>query len=62
MNADAVMKMVVHSKYGCFWLRGDRKYAKRKEEPDILASVRSWTVEEVEREWIALEARDAEGR
>ena len=41
VNALPVTKRVVQSKYGCFWLRGERTYARRKEEAETLANVLS---------------------
>jgi len=52
---------VVQSKYGCFWLRGDSRYAKRKELLDTPARTRRWVRESVVRLVKALEALLAEG-
>jgi len=41
------MKMGVHSRYGCFALRGERRNEQRKEPVDTAASVRSWSRDEV---------------
>jgi hypothetical protein len=53
---------VVQSRYGCFWLRGERIYARKNELADTPASVRSWTTVFDVRFAKALEALAADGR
>lgn len=55
-------KRVVHSRYGCFWECGDRRYASRNEELETPASVRRWVSETVVRLVKAREALLAEGK
>lgn len=62
VKALPVINRVVHSRYGCFWLRGERKYASRNEEADNPAKVRNWTTELEVRLAKALEALVADGR
>lgn len=52
----------VHSKYGCFWDRGDNKYANKKELLEIPARVRRWVNETVVRFVNARDALVADGR
>ena len=52
---------VVHSRYGCFWLRGESRYARRKELLEIPARVRRCVRESVVRFVKAFEALVADG-
>lgn len=61
MNALPVTNTVVQSRYGCFWLRGERIYARKKELAETPASARSWTTELEVRLAKAREALVADG-
>ena len=62
MNALEVANSAVQSRYGCFWLRGERKYARSREPADAAARDRSRRTEREVR-WVkAREALVAEGR
>ena len=62
MKPDETMKSVVHSRYGCFWLRGESRYAIRNDVLETPARVRRWSSELALRFAKAFEALVAEGR
>jgi len=61
IRPDEATKSVVHRRYGCFWLLGDRMYARRNEVLDTPAKARRWVNEIVLRFVKALEALEADG-
>jgi len=62
VNPLPATKRLVHSKYGCFLLDGERMYARRKEEEDKPAKTRRWVRETLVRFVKAREATGAVGR